>query len=80
MESVYSLLLADAERANQAIEKAGEILKTVIFTAVSPGIRGADEGLARLAVASSLERIVDYIMNIGELTINLACSSKPEVS
>jgi len=39
-----------------------------------------DEGLAKLAVASSLERIVDYIMNIGELTINLACSSKPEVS
>ena len=27
--------------------------------------------LVRLVVASSIERMLDYIMNIGELTINL---------
>jgi phosphate uptake regulator len=71
-KSISSLLLADAERANQVIEKTGDILKAVNFTVVSPGIRGADDGLAWLTAASSLERITDYIMNIGELTINLA--------
>lgn len=45
-KSISSLLLVDAERANQVIEKAGDILKAVNFTVVSPGIRGADDGLA----------------------------------
>jgi hypothetical protein len=28
--------------------------------------------MVRLVVASSIERMLDYIMNIGELTINLS--------
>jgi hypothetical protein len=45
-ESISSLLLTDAERANQVIEKARDILKAVNFAVVSPGIRGANDGLA----------------------------------
>ena len=52
-KSISSLLMADAERANQVIEKAGDILKAVNFTVVSPGIRGADDGLAWLTAAST---------------------------
>jgi hypothetical protein len=31
--------------------------------------------VVRLVLASSLERMLDYIMNIGELTINLSHST-----
>ena len=33
--------------------------------------------LVRLVLASSLERMFDYIMNIGELTINLSHATRP---
>jgi phosphate uptake regulator len=33
--------------------------------------------VVRLILASSLERMLDYIMNIAELTINLSHSTHP---
>lgn len=38
-------------------------------------VKDKDEMLMRLVVAGSLERMLDYIMNIGELTINLRNAS-----
>jgi len=37
----------------------------------STKVKDKSEMMIRLIVASSIERMLDYIMNIGELTINL---------
>ena len=40
--------------------------------------KDGEEMFVRLVVASSIERILDYIMNVGELTINL-CNSNLDI-
>lgn len=70
-ESISHLLQTNSVKANELIDKTREIQKRAQSIANSSGEKDQSEMLLRLVVASSLERMLDYIMNIGELTINL---------
>jgi hypothetical protein len=41
----------------------------------SANLRNGEKMLVGLVVASSIERMLDYIMNLGELAINLSVST-----
>jgi len=62
------------DRANAAIEKTRELRRQVPIMVNSTGVKAIDRGelTVRILVASSIERMLDYITNIGELTINLS--------
>jgi phosphate uptake regulator len=70
-DSVSNLLQMDSERANELIERIREVLGSVQALTNSTKANDAPEPLASFVVAGSIERMLDYIMNIGELTINL---------
>ncbi len=70
-DSLSYLLQTNSGKANELIDKTREIQKRVQLIANSSGAKDQSEMLVRLVVASSIERMLDYIMNIGELTINL---------
>lgn len=70
-DSLSHLLQTSSVKANELIDKTREIQKHVQLIANSSGAKDQSEMLIRLVVASSIERMLDYIMNIGELTINL---------
>jgi phosphate uptake regulator len=70
-DSLSNLLQANSGKANELIDKTREIQQRVQLIANSLGAKDKPEMLIRLVVASSIERMLDYIMNIGELTINL---------
>jgi phosphate uptake regulator len=70
-DSLSFLLQANSEKANELIDKTREIQKRIQWIANSSGAKDQSEMLVRLVVAGSIERMLDYIMNIGELTINL---------
>ncbi len=70
-DSLSYLLQTNSGKANELIDKTREIQKRVQLIANSSGVKDQSEMLVRLVVASSIERMLDYIMNIGELTINL---------
>lgn len=70
-DSLTYLLQTNSGNANALIDKTREIQKRVQLIANSSGAKDQSEMLVRLVVASSIERMLDYIMNIGELTINL---------
>jgi len=70
-EALSCLLQTNSDKANELIEKTREIQKRAQMIA-NPSLAGdRSEMLLRLVVAGSIERMLDYIMNIGELTINL---------
>ncbi len=70
-ESFTTLLHQDSDKANEIIDRVSEIRMSTI--AITNGSNAADkvELMVRLVVSSSVERMLDYIQNIGELTINL---------
>jgi phosphate uptake regulator len=70
-DSISYLLQTNAEAANELIDRIKETQKRVQLIANSADSGNESEMLVRLIVAGSIERILDYIMNIGELTINL---------
>lgn len=70
-DSLSYLLQTNSGKANELIDKTREIQRHVQLIANSSGANDQSEMLVRLVVASSIERMLDYIMNIGELTINL---------
>jgi phosphate uptake regulator len=70
-DSLSNLLQSNSGKANELIDKTREIQQRVQLIANSLGAKDKSEMLVRLVVASSIERMLDYIMNIGELTINL---------
>jgi phosphate uptake regulator len=77
-EAVGVLIKTDSKRANEIIDKAGEIRERSQVMANSFCVKGKEEIMVRLVVASSIERIVDYLINIGELTINL-CNADTDI-
>lgn len=74
-ESISALLLRDSDKANKIIDMAKETQTRSRIIANSSKAKDGEEMLVRLVVASSIERMLDYIMNIGELTINLRNSN-----
>jgi phosphate uptake regulator len=87
LESAFGSLLDDAVSSllNKKLEKANEIIdKTTEFQKLTSNIanysqsNGREQLMVRLLVSSSMERMLDYIRNIGELTINLAHANLTE--
>jgi phosphate uptake regulator len=75
-DSISYLLQTNSDKANEMIDLIREIQKSAARITVTSDSLGKSEMLERLVLAASLERMFDYIMNIGELTINLSHSTK----
>ena len=69
------LLHGDSNNANKLIDSTVEIRKHAQILADSARVKDKDEMLVRLVVARSIERMLDYIINIGEQAINL-CNAR----
>jgi phosphate uptake regulator len=70
-DSINFLIQMSSEKANQLIDKIRAVQDRVHLMANSNKVKDKSEVMIRLIVASSIERMLDYIMNIGELIINL---------
>jgi phosphate uptake regulator len=73
--SLLVLLHCDSDNANKLIDSTMETKKLAQILADSSRAKDKDEMLVRLVVARSVERMLDYIINIGEQAINL-CNAK----
>lgn len=74
-DSINYLIQTNSNKANELIDRIREIQDRVVGIAKSPENAERSELLVRLVLAESLERMLDYIMNISELTINLSHAS-----
>jgi phosphate uptake regulator len=74
-DAVSCLLQTDCEKANDIINRARDVRRVSEESATLTDLRNGEEMLVRLVVAGSIERMLDYIMNLGELAINLRMSS-----
>jgi phosphate uptake regulator len=70
-DSISVLLKPDNEKANQLIDKTKETKMQSMIMTSSFWEKDDDEMLIRLAVIGSMERMLDHIINIAELSINL---------
>ena len=75
-DAISYLLQTNSDKANEMIDLIREIQKSAARITVTSDSLGKSEMLERLVLATSLERMFDYIMNIGELTINLSHSTR----
>ena len=75
-DAISYLLQTNSDKANEMIDLIREIQKSAARITVTSDSLGKSEMQERLVLAASLERMFDYIMNIGELTINLSHSTK----
>jgi phosphate uptake regulator len=73
--SLLVLLHSDSNSANKLIDTTMETRKLAQILADSARVTDRDEMPVRLIVARSVERMLDYIINIGEQAINL-CNAK----
>jgi phosphate uptake regulator len=70
-ESISSLIRLNSEKANEIIDQSALIRRQSSQIQSIPGISERSETQIRLLIGS-IERMLDYIKNIGELTINLS--------
>jgi phosphate uptake regulator len=75
-DSLSYLLQTNSEKANELIDKTREIRDRAKWMANISDTKDQSELLVRLVLATSLERMLDYIMNIGELAINLSHANR----
>ena len=75
-DSISYLLQTNSDKANEMIDLIREIQKDAARITVASDNLGKSEMLERLVLAASVERMFDYIMNIGELTINLSHATR----
>jgi len=71
-DSISSLVLLNSGKANEVIESSRQLRREMIQMISSSGSSGEHEDALLRMVVSSIERILDYIKNIGELAINLS--------
>jgi phosphate uptake regulator len=71
-DSVNYLVQTNSVKANELIDRIREIKSRIGGLSDSSRNKDGSENLARLILAGSMERMLDYIMNISELTINLS--------
>ena len=80
-DSVSCLLQTDSDKANKIIDRARDIRRLSEEMTNPINLRNGEKMLVGLIVASSIERMLDYIMNLGELAINLCIASmQPEIA
>jgi phosphate uptake regulator len=77
-DSVSYLLQTNSDKANELIDGIRETQRRAEGIAKLSGSKDKSEMFVRLVLSSSLERMLDYIMNIAELTINLSHAEHPE--
>jgi len=77
-DSITNLIQTNSNKANELIDRIGDIKKSTGGIARSSDSNDKSELLVRLILASSLERMLDYIRNISELTINLSHATRSE--
>lgn len=70
-DCISVLVHTDSKKANELIDNMKETKKSLQITTGSFLGGEPEEMRVRLIVAGSIERILDYVINIGELTINL---------
>jgi len=71
-DSVNFLVQTNSAKANELIDRIREIKSRIGGMSNSNRSKDGSELLARLVLAGSIERMLDYVMNISELTINLS--------
>ena len=71
-DSVNYLVQTNSGKANELIDRIREVKSRIGGLSNSTQSKDGSELLARLVLAGSMERMLDYIMNISELTINLS--------
>jgi phosphate uptake regulator len=76
-DSVSYLLQTNSDKANELIDRIRLVQERADGIAKSSATKDRSEMLVRLVLSSSLERMLDYIMNISELTINLSHATHP---
>lgn len=74
-DSVSCLLQTDSDKANKIIDKAREIRRRSEEIANPANLKNGEKMLVGLVVAGSIERMLDYIMNLGEMAINLCIAT-----
>jgi len=76
-KSVYSLIKLDSNQANEVIDQCRQVSSIIsnMINGVSP-VDDNDESMIRLII-TSVDRMLDYVKNIGELTINLRQTEFP---
>ncbi|MDD1759976.1 MAG: AbrB/MazE/SpoVT family DNA-binding domain-containing protein [Methanothrix sp.] len=71
-DSINYLVQTNSGKANELIDRIREVKSRIGGLSNSSQSKDGSELLARLVLAGSMERMLDYIMNISELTINLS--------
>ena len=71
-DSINYLVQTNSGKANELIDRIREVKSRIVGLSNSSQSKDGSELLARLVLAGSMERMLDYIMNISELTINLS--------
>jgi phosphate uptake regulator len=71
-DSISSLVLLNSEKANEVIESSRQLRRQINQMIASTNFSEEHEGALLRMVISSIERMLDYIKNIGELAINLS--------
>jgi phosphate uptake regulator len=74
-DSVSCLLQTDSDKANKIIDKARDIRRLSEEIANPANLKDGEKMLVGLVVAGSIERMLDYIVNLSELAINLGIST-----
>jgi phosphate uptake regulator len=77
-DSINDLLQMNSEKANELIALAKDLQKGIQGMGHAQEGENREEMLLRFVMASSIERMIDYMVNIGELIINLRHAS-PEM-
>jgi phosphate uptake regulator len=70
-DAISVLIHADSEKANELIDKNNEVKRQSMNIVNLSQEQNRDEMLVKLVIANSIERMLDYIINIAELTINM---------
>ncbi len=71
-DALSTLFQKDADKANSIIDRARKVREQIMLMAGSSGECGSTDMLLRLTVTGSLERVLDYTVNIAEQSINLS--------
>ena len=76
-DSILSLVQLNSGKANEVIELSRQLRRQINQMVSSASFSDEHEDALLRMVVSSIERMLDYIKNIGELAINLSQTVPP---